>query len=111
MTDDTDTIGQTERNTLALTLGAAAVVAGVGACFASGGLTIFSGVLAVICLAGSVVVNASPPETPFDEYCRECDEGMAAASEGGGVTLSHEAGPSHRWRQSVATGRQASRRR
>ena len=111
MTDDIDTGGQAERNTLALTLGVAAAVAGVGACFASGGLAILAGALAMICLAGSVVANASPPETPFDDYCRECDEGMAAASEGGGVTLSQESGPSHRWRQSVAAGRTASRTR
>ena len=111
MTDDIDTSGQAELNALAMTLGIAAAVAGVGACFASGGLAILAGALAMFCLAGSVVVNASPPETPFDEYCRECDEGMTAASEGSGVSLSQEAGVSHRWRQSVAAGRQAGRRR
>ncbi len=111
MTDGIEGGERAERNKLALTLTAAAGIAGVGAFFATGGLAVLAGAIAVICLAGSVLANAAPGETPFDEYCQECDERIALASENVAVTQSREAVPGTHWRQTIAADRQPGRRR
>ena len=111
MTEDIDNGEQAERNTLALTLTVAAGIAGVGALLVTGGLSILAGALAVACLAGSVLANAAPSETPFDEYCQACDERIALPSDGIAVTQGQEVGQTRHWRQTVSANRQANRSR
>lgn len=115
--DDTGTSGPTDRNALGTAMTVAGLAASVVTVIASGGLAILAGVVAVSCLAVSVAASLSLSETPFEEYCRECDQ-VAALREGQEVSNSEtwqaehsRAGLSHHWRQTVAAMDTAGRSR
>ena len=87
---------------------------GLAACatavFASGGLAILAGTIAVACLAGSVVVSVLPRESPCERYFRESEAapGITERVEPS-ISQVQETGQSQHWRHSVAAGHEASR--
>lgn len=115
--NETGTDEQRERVALDSALTVAALAACVVAISASGGLAIVAGAVAALCLAGSVAASLSPRETPFEEFCRECDQ-VAAVQAGQEISegLAQEAehlrlGLGHHWRQAVAASNPTGRSR
>ena len=88
-------------------IGLAACAAAV---FASGGLAILAGAIAIGCLVGSLAVSVFPRESPCERYLRGCEETPAIAVEAEpGISQGQETGQSHHWRHFVAAKTQAGR--
>src|SRR4051812_3476121 len=102
MTEGIEDVEQAERVKLTLTLTVAAGIAGVGAFLASVGLAVLAGAIDTLCLARRVLTNVAPSETPFDEYCQECDERIALASESIALKQGQEAMQDRHWQQAIA---------
>lgn len=95
-------------------LGPALAAVGIAACImavaATGGLSIFAGIVATFCLAGSFIAG-SPPPAAFEADFNECDRLTADDRSEPAPAPSQEAEVDYRWRQVVEGSRRTGQSR